>query len=73
MEEWFIESAAFRHVIAVISAAWCFGLIGEAALRVPLVFLLPIDVMAGLSTAMWIVTFGGLFGWSRWYGARSRE
>jgi type IV secretory pathway TrbD component len=72
MEEWFVEDGLFRHLIAVFSAVWCFGLIGEAALRIPLIYLLPVDVMAGVSTAMWVVAFGGLFAWTQWYGARSR-
>jgi hypothetical protein len=72
MEQWFVEDAGFRRLIATMSAVWCFGLIGEAALRIPLIFVLPIDVMAGVSTAMWVVTFGGLFTWSQWYGTRSR-
>lgn len=36
-------------------------------LRVPLVFLLPVDVMVGLSTAMMIAAMAGLAGWNAAY------
>jgi intracellular septation protein A len=73
MQTWWAEDHAFRHVIAVMSAAWCFGLIGEAVVRVPLVYLLPVDVMAGVSTAMSVVVFVTLFVWTRWYGYRMSD
>jgi hypothetical protein len=67
------SAADFRHMIAVMSLVWCFGLIGEAALRVPLIFLLPIDVMAGVSTVISIGVLAGLFTWTQWYGTRVRH
>ncbi|MDX6317879.1 MAG: hypothetical protein QOD35_1279 [Nocardioidaceae bacterium] len=73
METWWAEDPVFRHVIAVMSAAWCFGLVGEAVVRIPLVYLLPVDVMAGVSTAMSVVVFVTLFAWTRWYGYRMSD
>jgi intracellular septation protein A len=73
METWWAEEPVFRHVIAVMSAAWCFGLVGEAVVRIPLVYLLPVDVMAGVSTAMSVVVFITLFAWTRWYGYRMSD
>ncbi len=73
MDEMWTTSPGFRHVLGVMSAVWCFGLIGEAALRIPMIYLLPIDVMAAVSTAMWVVVFAALYGWTRWYGARSKS
>jgi hypothetical protein len=72
MEEWWRTDAVFRHIIGVMSAAWCLGLIGEAAVRIPLVYLLPIDVMAGLSTVLSVAVLGGLFVWTQWYGNAKR-
>lgn len=49
------------------SMVWGAVLVLEAAIRVPLVFLLPADVMVGLSTAMLVVAFVGLGIWTgRW-------
>jgi len=36
----------------VCSLAWGFGLLAEALIRVPLIYLLPVKVMVGLSTAI---------------------
>ena len=36
----------------------------ESAIRVHLVYLLPIDVLVGLSTAMLVVAFVGLGSWT---------
>lgn len=36
----------------VCSLAWGFGLLAEALIKVPLVYLLPVEVMVGLSTAI---------------------
>ena len=38
----------------VSSAVWGTGLLVEAAVRVPLVYLLPISVMVGVSEAMMV-------------------
>lgn len=54
----------------VSSTVWGTGLLAEAAVRVPLVYLLPINVMVGLSTALLLTTFGGLIVWNARYVAR---
>jgi hypothetical protein len=72
MEVWWNEDPVFRHVVGVMSVVWCLGLIGEAALRIPLIYLLPIDVMAGLSTVLSVAVLSGLFVWTQWYGNRAR-
>jgi hypothetical protein len=38
--------------------------------RVPLVYLLPISVMVGLSTVMMVAAFVALIVWIRWLTAR---
>lgn len=58
---------AVRHAFRVSALGWGIGLLGEAVLRVPLVFLLPVDMMVGLSTAMMIAAMAGLAGWNAAY------
>jgi hypothetical protein len=54
------------------SAVWGAGLLVEAAVRVPLVYLLPVDVMVGLSTAIQVVAFVGLGAWTVRWAARAK-
>ena len=51
----------------VSSSVWGAGLLFEALIRVPLVFLLPISVMVALSEVLTIATLGGLMAWNIWY------
>ncbi|MFI1992455.1 VC0807 family protein [Actinoplanes sp. NPDC020271] len=57
------------HQIA--SVVWGGGLLIEAAVRVVLVYLLPVEVMVGLSTVLTVMTFTLLIGWNaRFIGSR---
>jgi len=47
-----------------ISLVWGAGLLIEAAVRVPLIYLLPIDVMAGISPLLQLGTVALLIGWT---------
>jgi hypothetical protein len=58
---------AARRAFRVSALGWGIGLLGESALRVPLIFLLPVDVMVGLSTAMMIAAMAGLAVWNAAY------
>ncbi|MFT4294493.1 MAG: VC0807 family protein [Micropruina sp.] len=60
-----------RRAFRVSTAGWGLGMLGESAVRVPLVFLLPVDVMVGLSTALMIATMAGLFIWNAVYITRA--
>lgn len=62
-----------RHVYRVSSIGWGVGLLAEAIIRVPLVFLVPVEIMVGLSTAMWIAAVVILIAWNRWYVARAQR
>jgi len=53
------------------SWVWGIGLLIEAALRVPLIFLLPISVMVAVSQAMMIAAFALLIAWTSWYVRRA--
>lgn len=65
------DDARVRHRYRLTSWVWGIGLLIEAALRVPLVFLLPIDVMVAVSQAMMIAAFALLIAWSSWYARRA--
>jgi hypothetical protein len=54
----------------VSSTVWGAGLLTEALVRVPLVYLLPVSVMVGVGEAMSIATIAGLIGWTIWYVRR---
>lgn len=63
-----------RHGFRVSAAVWGLGGLAEAVIRVPLIYLLPIDVMVGLSTAMMVATNGGLLMWNiRYEAGRQRR
>jgi hypothetical protein len=55
------------------SLVWGGVLVGESAIRVPLVYLLPVDVMVGLSTAMLVAAFVGLSIWTARWVARAES
>jgi hypothetical protein len=59
-----------RRLYKISSVVWGAGLLLEAAVRVPLVYLLPISVMVGVSEAMMIATFAGLITWTLCYVRR---
>lgn len=65
------DDARVRHGYRLTSWVWGIGLLIEAALRVPLVFLLPIDVMVAVSQAMMIAAFALLIAWTSWYTRRA--
>lgn len=53
------------------SMVWGIGLLTEAVLRLPLVHLLPAEVVVGLSTAMLVITMATLITWTNWYARRA--
>ncbi|MFD1045709.1 VC0807 family protein [Kibdelosporangium lantanae] len=53
-----------RHTFMVLTAGWGFGLLAEAVVRVPLIYLLPSDTMVGLSSVLQLVAIGLLVLWS---------
>jgi hypothetical protein len=73
MAELYRTVPAVRHGHVVASMVWGFGLLAEALLRVLLVFLLPISVVVGVSTALTVVVIGSLMVWTLWYMQVVRE
>ncbi len=55
------------------STVWGLGLIAEALLRVVIVYLLPLDVAVGASSALLVATIAGLLVWNARYVARARS
>jgi len=66
-------SARFRRAFYLITWVWAIVMLVEAAVRVWLIFLLPVDTMVGVSTLLIVVTLGGLAIWTRWYRLRAQR
>lgn len=64
------EVPEFRRSFVLMSVVWGIALLLEAAARVPLVYLLSPDVMAGLSVVALLVVIGLLSVWTAWYAGR---
>jgi len=71
MEEYYRTLPPVRHTFRVSAVVWGVGLLLLAIVRIPLIYLLPIDVMVGLSTALLVTVIVGLAIWNGWYGART--
>ena len=71
LAEAFRTDPEVRHGFRLSSAVWGGGLLAEALVRVPLIYLLPIPVVVGLSTALFVATFAALIAWNVWYVARA--
>lgn len=50
--------------------AWGIGMIAEAVLRIPLIYLVPLDVAVGASTALMLTVIGSLAVWTAVVAAR---
>ncbi|GAB1512049.1 VC0807 family protein [Actinophytocola sp. KF-1] len=61
---------AYRRAFVLMSVVWGIALLAEAVLRVPLVYLLSPDVMAGLSVFLLLAVVGLLSLWTTWYAGR---
>lgn len=73
LAEAYATSPDVRHGHRVAALVWGGGLLTEAVVRVVLVYLLPIDVMVGVSTALTVVTFAILIAWqARYLAAHAR-
>jgi hypothetical protein len=57
------EPALLRH-FTVMSAGWGAGLLAEAVLRIPLVYLLPLDVAVGASNVLMALAYTVLITWT---------
>jgi hypothetical protein len=69
----FRTDPAVRRGVRLSSAVWGAGLLATALVRVPLIYLLPVPVMVGLSTALFVAALVALITWNIWYVARARR
>ncbi|GAA1668639.1 VC0807 family protein [Fodinicola feengrottensis] len=69
-EDLWATAEPFRKMFRLMSMVWGLGLLFEALVRIPLVFLLPIDVMTGLSSIMFIAAMVLLTVWTFGYVRR---
>jgi hypothetical protein len=69
----YANSPEVRRGHRIASVVWGGGLLTEAVVRVVLVYLLPVDVMVGLSTLLTVVTFTLLIGWNARYIATRKR
>ncbi|MBA3905671.1 MAG: hypothetical protein H0X35_03155 [Pseudonocardiales bacterium] len=67
----YAANPAVRRGHLVSSTVWGLGLLTESLLRVPIVYLLPLDVAVGASSALLVVTLVGLVFWNARYAARA--
>ncbi|SDN64246.1 VC0807 family protein [Allokutzneria albata] len=74
MRRWdvlYAEEPRFRRIFTVITLVWALALVGEAALRIPVAYLLPLDVAVGLSSVMPAVVITATLMWTAWYSRRA--
>lgn len=71
MEEFYRTLPPVRRTFRVSAVAWGVGLLLLSIVRIPLIYLLPLDVMVGLSTGLLVAVIVGLSIWNGWYGART--
>lgn len=57
----------FRHAMMVMTLLWGCVALAESVLRIVLVYLLPLDVMAGVSVVLQLGSTALLIGWTVWY------
>jgi hypothetical protein len=62
-----------RRTFRVSAIVWGVGLLLEAGLRVPLIYVLPVDVAVGASTGMQVVAFTALGVWNAVYAIRAER
>ncbi|QUH05692.1 hypothetical protein HUO13_00860 [Saccharopolyspora erythraea] len=76
VEEWeglWGTNPGFRRTFTLMTAVWAVVLLAEAAVRVGLAFVLPIDVMVALSAVLGMGTIALLLTWTIIYGARRQR
>ncbi|WP_157411491.1 VC0807 family protein [Actinoplanes rectilineatus] len=73
LAELYATSSRFQRGHRVSSIVWGAGLLAEAAVRLVLIYVLPVSVMVGLSTVLTVVTITGLIAWNARYQAAQKR
>jgi hypothetical protein len=71
-ERWRTQPSFRRHFV-LLSAVLGGVLLAEATVRLLLIYLLPVDVMAGLSPVLQVGTLALLVCWALWFRSRRRR
>jgi hypothetical protein len=61
---------AFRRTYVVMTLVWSGALMAEAAVRVALVYVLPLDAAVAISPVLLLAVIAATTAWSSWYGKR---
>jgi hypothetical protein len=64
------SDATVRRAFRGAAWVWGIGMIAEAVFRVPLIYLVPLDVAVAASTALMLAVIGALAAWTAWTTAR---
>ncbi|MBZ4014596.1 hypothetical protein CCS38_02270 [Streptomyces purpurogeneiscleroticus] len=57
LDQRWADEPAFRRTVTIMTCVWGIGLLTEAVIRLPMIYLLPLDAATGLSGLMQIATF----------------
>lgn len=60
-----------RRAFRTSALGWGLGMVAESVVRIPLIYLLPLSVAVGVSTALMITAMAGLVVWNAVYVARA--
>ncbi|MFD1542688.1 VC0807 family protein [Nonomuraea guangzhouensis] len=66
-------SPAFRRGFYTAALVWGFGMLADAAIHIPVIFLLPIDVAVAVSYVLHFADLAALTLWTRWYRLRAQR
>lgn len=69
----YASKPAFRKTYVTMTFAWATVLLIESALRLPLIYMLPIDVAVPASSVLLLVSILLAVWWSAWYGGRGEQ
>ncbi|GEL25948.1 hypothetical protein PSU4_49020 [Pseudonocardia sulfidoxydans NBRC 16205] len=72
LAEAFRTDPRVRRGHRISSTVWGAGLLAEALIRIPLVYLLPVSVMVGLGEVMFLGAMALLLAWNVWYVRRAQ-
>jgi hypothetical protein len=65
------DGPTFRHALRMLTLGWGCLLLTEAALRIVLVIVLPVDALVSVSKALPAVLIVAMLGFAGWYGRRT--
>ncbi|WP_197523243.1 VC0807 family protein [Actinokineospora pegani] len=67
------ESPGFRRALIRVSKVWGLGLLADAVVRLPLVYLLPVDWVPVASLVLLLAVITALCVWTAWYADQAQS